>query len=327
MQNLEYSESIPKCGYRKIHNCKRCPYVTKSVLNMVNHAKRHRLPLESSSCERNDLEKYYCKGCHFETDLVVILKQHFRQCHRKDTDCWQDQPKNDSVVKSFICQKCSFETYSVLMWIKHLDGSCFNTKEECENVSEEEWYRAVKQSLHHFQWYSCDKCEFKTKWNPSLKQHKKIHLSADAVHWYGCDKCKYKTKYITDIKKHKTIHLTADAIQWYNCDKCEFKTKQNRYLKRHKQIHLSADAVHWYSCYKCKYKTKYKGNIKTHNTIHFSADAIQWYNCDKCEFKTKRNDSLKQHKQRLVCRKAKVLRKTNVEQRQNENCSEHFQII
>ncbi|KAJ3628632.1 hypothetical protein MTP99_015928 [Tenebrio molitor] len=188
MQNLEYSESIPKCGYRKIHNCKRCPYVTKSVLNMVNHAKRHRLPLESSSCERNDLEKYYCKGCHFETDLVVILKQHFRQCHRKDTDCWQDQPKNDSVVKSFICQKCSFETYSVLMWIKHLDGSCFNTKEECENVSEEE---------------CCDKCEYKTKRNDHLKQHKKKHLSADAVQWFSCDKCEFKGKTNDYLKQHK----------------------------------------------------------------------------------------------------------------------------
>jgi predicted RNA-binding Zn-ribbon protein involved in translation (DUF1610 family) len=79
-----------------------------------------RLPLESSRCERNDLEKYYCKDCHFETDLVVILKQHFREYHRKDTDCVQDQPKNDTVVKSYICQKCTFETYSILMWIKHL---------------------------------------------------------------------------------------------------------------------------------------------------------------------------------------------------------------
>ncbi|CAH1374543.1 unnamed protein product, partial [Tenebrio molitor] len=103
--------------------------------------KNCRFPFESSSCERNDLEKYYCRGCNFETDLVIILKQHFKEYHRKDTDCVQDPPKNDTVVKSYICQKCSFEAYSVLMWIKHLDGSCFNPKEVCENLIELEWYQ------------------------------------------------------------------------------------------------------------------------------------------------------------------------------------------
>ncbi|CAH1380067.1 unnamed protein product, partial [Tenebrio molitor] len=79
MANLEYSESIPKC---------------------------HRLPLELPRCERNDLGKYCCKDCNFETDFVVILKQHRRGYHIKGTDCVQDQPKNNTVVKSYICQKC-----------------------------------------------------------------------------------------------------------------------------------------------------------------------------------------------------------------------------
>ncbi|XP_068909756.1 RE1-silencing transcription factor B-like [Tenebrio molitor] len=243
MQDLEYSKSLPKYGYRKIH------------------AKRHRLPLQSSSCERNNLEKYYCKGCNFETDLVVILKQHFREYHRKDTDCVQDQPKNDTVVRSYICQKCSFETNSFLIWIKHLSGSCFNTKEECENVSEEEWYRseccsfktkeatvlekhqAAKQSRHHFHWYSCDKCEFKTKRNDSLKRHNKIHLPADAVQWYSCDKCNYKTIYKGNFKKHNIIHLPVHGVQWLSCDKCKYKTKRDHCLIQHKKKHLSADTV------------------------------------------------------------------------------------
>jgi predicted RNA-binding Zn-ribbon protein involved in translation (DUF1610 family) len=141
---------------------------------------------------------------------VVIFKEHLREYHRKGTDWVQDQPKNDTVVKSYICQKCTFETYSVLMWIKHLNGSCFNTKEECQNVSEEEWYpsescffrtkettvlekhQAAKQSRHHFRWYSCHKCEFKTKWNVSLKLHERMHLSADAIQWYNCDKCEFR---------------------------------------------------------------------------------------------------------------------------------------
>jgi hypothetical protein len=209
MENLEYSESIPKCGYGKIGNCKRRPYVTKSPFYMLNHTKRHRLPLESSRCERNYLEKYNCKRCNFETDLVVILKQHFREYHRKDTDCVQDQLKNDTVVKSYICQKCTFETYSILMWIKHLDGSCFNPKEDCENVSEEEWYR-------------CECCSFKTKEATVLEKHQAAKQSLHHFQWYCCDTCEFKTERNYDLKQHKTIHHSVDAIQWYNYDKCEF---------------------------------------------------------------------------------------------------------
>jgi hypothetical protein len=224
MPNLECRGNIPKCGPGKIHNCKRCPYVTKAPFYMVNHAKRHRFPLESSRCERTNLEKYYCKDCNFETDLVVIFKQHHREFHRKDTDCVQDQPKNDIVVKSYICQNCSFETYSVLLWMKHLESSCFDTED----------------AIH---WYNCDKCKYVTKYKSNIKQHKKIHLSADTLQCYSCDKCEFKTKWSSSIKRHKKIHLSADAIKNYSCDKCEFKTKRNGCLKQHKKNHMSADAV------------------------------------------------------------------------------------
>jgi hypothetical protein len=42
-----------------------------------------------------------------------------------------------TVVKNYICQKCSFETYSVLLWIKHLESSCFDTEEKCEDASDD----------------------------------------------------------------------------------------------------------------------------------------------------------------------------------------------
>jgi hypothetical protein len=236
MPNLERSDSIPKCGQGKIHNWKRCSYVTKAPFYMVNRAKRHRLPLESSRCERNDLEKYYCKDCNFETDLVVILKQHLKEYHRKDTDCVQDRPKNNIVVKSYICQNCSFETYSVLLWIKHLESSCFDTEDVIHCCLKQ--HKRHHLSAFAFQWYSCDICQFKVQGKGNLRRHKKNHLSADAVKWYRCDKCEFKTKGKGYLKQHKNkkIHRSADAVQWYSCDKCEYKTKQNRYLKQHKKI-------------------------------------------------------------------------------------------
>jgi general transcription factor IIIA len=87
-------------------------------------------------------------------------------------------------------------------------------------------------STDAIQWYYCDKCEYKTKYNKDIKRHKGIHLSADAVHGLAVitDKCKYKTK-----RTYNKKHLSADAVQWFCCDKCEFKTKRNHCLKQHKK--------------------------------------------------------------------------------------------
>jgi hypothetical protein len=299
MPNLEYSESIPKCGCGKIHNCKICPYVTKSLFYVVSDLKRHGLPLESSRCERNDLEKYFCKDCNFETDLLVILKQHFREYHRKDTDCMQDQPKNDAVVESYICQTCSFATYSVLLWMKHLESSCFNTEEECENVravscSDEQWYRCeccsfktkeatvlerhqtVNHSLHQKEIFRCFHCKYKGKNKNYLKKHINYkHATLKAEHRFHCNECQFTSNRYSNMQYHKKLQHSAVAIKWYNCDKCEYKTKHNSRLKKHKAIHLSADAVQWHSCDKCEFKTKYKKNLKQHKKMHLSADAIQ----------------------------------------------------
>jgi hypothetical protein len=93
MPNWKCTESAPKCGYGKIHNCDKYRYVTESRFFMKNHTNRNHFPLKSFNCETNDLEKYYCKDCDFETDLVIIFNQHVGEYHNKKIDSLQDLPK------------------------------------------------------------------------------------------------------------------------------------------------------------------------------------------------------------------------------------------
>ncbi|KAJ3622126.1 hypothetical protein MTP99_002652 [Tenebrio molitor] len=209
MPNLEYSESIPKCGCGKIHNCKICPYVTKSLFYVVSDLKRHGLPLESSRCERNDLEKYFCKDCNFETDLLKKNVRTYVQCL---------VVMNSGTDASVVPLRQRRQQF----W-----------KDTRPNMKQ---HNAIRHSADAIQWYNCDKCEFKTKWNENLTRHKAIHVSADAIQWYNCDKCEFKTKYKGNIKQHNAIHHSADAI--HCCDKCEFKTKWKESLKKHTKSHL-----------------------------------------------------------------------------------------
>ncbi|KAJ3632462.1 hypothetical protein MTP99_009472 [Tenebrio molitor] len=150
MQNLEFTENIPKCGHgKRCHNCKRCPYVTKAPFYMVNHVKRHRLPLESSRCERNDLEKY-CKDCNFETDLVKKNVRTYIQClvvkSGTDPSVVPLRQKRQGVLKKHQTAKHPLTGIAVSAIIRN-----FNTQQMP---------------------YS----EFKTKWNDNLRRHKKNHL-------------------------------------------------------------------------------------------------------------------------------------------------------
>jgi hypothetical protein len=204
---------------------------TKSPPCMVNHAKRHRLPVESFSCETNDLEKYYCKECQFETDLMVIFNQHIREHRRRNIDRVQDQPKSNVEIKSYICQKCSLETYSILLWIKHLDSSCFVNK--VSNVS-----RLYKRKLF------------------------------DDIICFKCDHCSFKTEVLQYLDKHVERLHTHLMVRWFQCEACDFKTKYRGSLKIHVNTrHKSDEEANWFYCFNCEYKTRRKKNSKTTHVI------------------------------------------------------------
>jgi hypothetical protein len=258
MLNLEYAESIPKCGYGKIHNCDICPYVTKSLFFMINHTKRHRLPLDSISCETIDLEKYYCKDCNFKTDLMVIFNQHIREHHRKDTDFVQDQTKNDTVIKNYICQQCSFETYSALQWIKHLDTPCLNIKEDFETV------RIV--SCGDEKWYRCEHCSFETKKATLLKGHQSAEHPPAEGERLCCFHCKYKAKTKKNLQQHINYkHSTVKAIRWFQCNESQFTSKDFFNLQTQENSCLAVESKFIPSSFHA-FKTKYKKNLKCHRT-------------------------------------------------------------
>jgi hypothetical protein len=192
MANLEHAGSILKCECGRIHDCDRCPYVSRSL---VFHL------FSSFRCETNSLEKYNCKDCDFESDLAIIFNQHIREHHRKRID----EPKNDvDAVKSYICRECSFETHSALVWIKHLDTLCFKTKKDFDKIT---FGNDAKQhfSREDVQSFRCDKCNYKTNRRYRLKRHDLMkHTSNEETSWFQCEQCAYKTKLECYLKRHIT---------------------------------------------------------------------------------------------------------------------------
>jgi hypothetical protein len=308
MSTLGCNEIVLKSAKGKTHNCDRCPYVTKSGCFMLNHMKRHQSPLELSNCKTNALEKYYCKNCKFQSDLVVIFNQHIKEYHGKNVDFVRDRLKEGIVVKSYICQKCAFETYSVLLWLKHLNSTCFNTKKDFEKVQ--------IISYGDGNWYQCEYCPFGTKELPVLNTHKSAEHLPDEGEWFCCSHCKYKAKTKNHLKQHTNYeHAALEAVHLFHCNKCQYKSKSYFNLRTHKKIHLPAEAVQWYGCDKCEYKAKRKFNLKLHSVAkHLTLDkesnencpyktqlidGVIYFECDYCSFKSKVVLYLKRHIQRV----------------------------
>ena len=92
--------------------------------------------------------------------------------------------------------------------------------------------------------YSCDQCDFKSKWTQSLKRH------LDSVHGdvrYTCEQCDYKATQTHSLKRH-IVSVHGDV--WHSCGQCDYKTKWNNNLK----IHI--DSVRGDMQYSCERKNR-----------------------------------------------------------------------
>jgi hypothetical protein len=288
MANREYTESIVKCECGRIHDCDRCPYVSRSLFF-------HQIP--SFSGATNSLEKYNCKDCDFESDLVIILNQHIREHHRKRIA----EPKNDVEVKSYICRECSFETYSALVWIKHLDTLCIKTKEDFETVmfGNDAKLHLSREDVQRFR---CDKCNYKTNREYNFKRHIITRHKSDEEEIQSgsglrCDKCDFTAKHRYKMKHHKLMKHTSDEeALWLQCEQCSYKTKLKYSLRSHMNLHKSDEETKWFDCFNCEYRTRRKGNLRRHMLLkHTLSEFVQWFACDKCHYQCKTKDDLHKH--------------------------------
>ena len=82
--------------------------------------------------------------------------------------------------------------------------------------------------------YSCDLCDFKTKWQNRLKTHKKlIHMEGG----FPCSFCGYNAGEMYVLSQHvKAVHLNNKRDNRYSCNFCEYKAGQKSHIKAHVEV-------------------------------------------------------------------------------------------
>jgi hypothetical protein len=85
-------------------------------LGLYSTAAKHFLKCD---CQQIILEGYSCNenGCDFQTNFLVHLRTHIRESHRIKYEV--KGLESNYELRPYDCENCSFETYSVLKWLRH----------------------------------------------------------------------------------------------------------------------------------------------------------------------------------------------------------------
>ncbi|KAJ3644122.1 hypothetical protein Zmor_026795 [Zophobas morio] len=144
------------------------------LLHIINHFERRRSLSYPFDCETANIENYYCNYCNFETELVLVFKQHLEE-HQGVKRSHRDVLIGKHRIRTYVCEKCGFETNFLMKWRQHTK-QCIGKEKS-------------------LQMYRCDECGSMYKQKPSLKENTILkHLNDDKIQWYHCANCPYKAK-------------------------------------------------------------------------------------------------------------------------------------
>jgi KRAB domain-containing zinc finger protein len=129
----------------------------------------------------------------------------------------------------------------------------------------------------------CTSCNYKTGMMKHLVRHEQTH-SKDTP--YACDKCDYKTKTDYSLKAHSFYHQDPKFL----CDKCDYKSCSSGNLHSHK---IAKHSTLKHECEQCGKLFNYKRHLSRHQANHEDGN-MPCNECDKKFYrKDKLNDHLR----------------------------------
>ncbi|KAF5299924.1 hypothetical protein FQR65_LT09319 [Abscondita terminalis] len=179
------------------------------------------------------LDKHRDKGttlqCKFCVKSFQTPRQYFKHCLTTTHD------ENSPDKEFFVCEHC---------------GKQFTKK----HVFEKHLHRFHGQQLGP---YSCNYCEYKTRFRPNLSRHLKLHFTKQNE--YMCDHCGKYFSNVAVLNDHiKYVHKEEKLL---HCTKCDKSFKRNSELNRH--LHTHSD-IRPYCCEMCPNTYKRISHLRRH---------------------------------------------------------------
>ena len=267
-EKLEHKEEM-KLSTNDV-KCDLCEQLFDKEGDLDNHVRlQHgKIPSQSQKLHSSIVEiedaTFYCKTCgkYFEEfDLLVehSVAKHGEVPGIKCDRCEKTFPDSKAVEKhveifhtfdevsveelkqpDFKCSLCGkiIRTKSGIQ--RHVELFC----EECQQCSAERVSFDIHKSLHTIRpQLKCEKCEFTTIDDRSLKSHiqtihKNVKVTVDLKDqvMLNCEQCEYTCRLNIQLKKHRrSVHAGKQEELKYNCDVCDYSTRLVLDLWKHRE--------------------------------------------------------------------------------------------
>ncbi|XP_041375200.1 zinc finger protein Xfin-like [Gigantopelta aegis] len=282
-------------NYRKLHNCRSCPYMNIRARNLRLHEMMH-----GKRPSKHPLLK--CPDCDYYVGARGLLAHHMKvhqpsyvqdfndsmamQMGKQESQQWGEeeaasdsgeinpQHKVDTLLeivrfKKYCCEKCPYASAKRNHFQRHVE-------------------------LHGSrQRFTCDFCDYSVPSKNLLAQHRKLHLmpNQNLLTIQSLSNLQYLTEVPADValasalpavddKKPVTISVTHDHLELYEnipeselepkklyrCDRCPYANVKRDHLLTHLKFHMIRSEI---SCPYCDYSVPNHQFLTQHIRVHF----------------------------------------------------------
>ncbi|KAH3775099.1 uncharacterized protein LOC127845664 [Dreissena polymorpha] len=234
--------------------------------------------METDLTAKSETHKLACRFCSFIGKTRLSYAFHMKRSHRK--------VKCEYCPKLLLRETAAFFQHLALKhtglkYFKCDFESCqFSTKTQYDLKQHKKCFHATEKK------YSCSLCDFHTKWAKNLRHHMLMRHSDERK--FACTVCPFRAKRKLDLKQHMFRHTDLKPL---SCDLCGFACKTNWELKSHKLKHSSEKP------FKCKFPgcnaaKKSNSDLIKHMVVH---KVVRDFVCQQCTKSFKCQRSLNKH--------------------------------
>ncbi|CAH0549303.1 unnamed protein product [Brassicogethes aeneus] len=164
---------------------------------------------------------------------------------------------------------------------------------------------------HVLEKFKCDKCDYVTVRESTLKLHLKIH---DKQSYLKCHYCQYMAAKLTTLHahiliKHKKENEKDNKIKItskiHNCPNCSYSNVSKSHYNNHITKCLKLKNFEYYECHLCDHKTTHKNHLATHIKTH---NKIKEFKCLFCTHQCNVKQNLDNH---MLTKHSNLLNESN----------------
>lgn len=285
--------------FRKLHQCRYCPYVNLRGRNLRLHEKMHGWRL-------SDKVLYQCTQCNYMVGSKGLLSHHMK-VHMKgygmdpsdDTTAELENlegvhvegDENSDRSSEVSDQQHDSRMDTLLEIARFKKYAC----EKCPYASAKRNHFERHLELHGSkQRYLCDFCDYSVPSNNLLSQHQKLHLlpNQNLLAVQSVSNLQHLPEITADVavasflsaynpEKEKTISVTHDHMELYEnhpdppdepkklyrCDRCPYANVRRDHILAHLKFHMVRSEL---ACQYCDYSVSKSHLLTQHIKVHFS---------------------------------------------------------